>query len=75
MDARILVTTLALLALAACEVSGTRRAGLPGEPLAPSAASPNGAAGAAATGGGVPPRRDAVARTLSLSPAGRPASR
>lgn len=54
MIARALCAAAAVLALAACNVSGTGRAGLPGEPLVPSAASPTGSAGGTASGGGVP---------------------
>jgi hypothetical protein len=47
-----------LLALAACDTSGTTRgtarSATPGEPNAPTAASPTGSMGGTASGGGVP---------------------
>ncbi|MDB5374578.1 MAG: hypothetical protein JWP04_3220 [Belnapia sp.] len=54
MKMRIAVASTMLLALAACDVSGPRRSGPPGEPMVPSAASPTGSVNSSATGGGVP---------------------
>jgi hypothetical protein len=48
------ISAVLLLSVAACGTSGDRRAGIPGEPVAPSAASPTGSAISQATGGGVP---------------------
>ena len=54
MAARLILSAAALLALAACDMAGPGHGRPPGEPLIPSARSPTGSAGSAATGGGVP---------------------
>ena len=54
MAAYLIGAAAIILSLAACDMSGPRRTSTPGEPLAPSAASPTGSYGGGASGGGVP---------------------